>query len=150
MANPPEKSRFASKIDADRRADTFIKCKRKFELAAEQAQAILWAVQLEEFPDSVRIPHNMVHQWAYDEPNRAEWERVYANENAILNRGQIFDAWQKYITDHQLRAARGITISVQDLVGVFYVCGKREDGSYRYRGYRYGVEGSQYQSGFGT
>jgi hypothetical protein len=32
--------------------------------------------------------------------------------------------------------------------GFFYACGKREDGIYQYVGFRYGVEDSQYASGF--
>lgn len=33
-------------------------------------------------------------------------------------------------------------------VRVFYECSKRKDGTYKFRGCRYGVEGYQYMSGF--
>ncbi len=32
--------------------------------------------------------------------------------------------------------------------GFFYACGKRDDGTYRHVGFRYGTEDSQYASGF--
>jgi len=35
-----------------------------------------------------------------------------------------------------------------DTDGFFYACGKREDGTYEYVGFRYGLEDSEYASGF--
>jgi hypothetical protein len=34
-------------------------------------------------------------------------------------------------------------------VGVFYECGKLPDGTYSWRGFRYGLEDFEYLSGFG-
>jgi hypothetical protein len=35
-----------------------------------------------------------------------------------------------------------------DVDGFFYACGKREDGTYRHVGFRYGLEEPEYASGF--
>jgi hypothetical protein len=35
-----------------------------------------------------------------------------------------------------------------DPQGFFYACGKREDGTYRHVGFRYGTQDSEYASGF--
>jgi len=46
-------------------------------------------------------------------------------------------------------AARNLTHCLQYPVGVFYECGKLPDGTYSWRGFRYGLEDFEYLSGFG-
>ncbi len=37
---------------------------------------------------------------------------------------------------------------VEDPIGFFYKCGRQPNGAYRWVGYRYGVDESEYRSGF--
>ena len=149
MSTVPDVWRRAAKADAETRAKTFGTLHKEVTLASERAQAILWAVQLEEFPDSVRVFENEVHSWSWEEPDYEEW---YSGRPGLVDLAptQVGEAWSSYLAYFQLNIARCIAIASAETVGVFYRCGKREDGTYSWRGYRYGVEGSQYQSGFGT
>ena len=93
----------------------------------------LLEAQMGEYPDSVVLSDSQMYaaltvarpEWATDttpeaaiEQARAQWAR-----NAFLYRGG-------------------------DTQGFFYACVKREDGTYRYVGFRYGTEGCEYASAF--
>ena len=86
-------------------------------LASEQidrARQDLWEVQLQEYPDSVRMTANEVVDRAYENPG-------FAKHAALA--------------------------MVEDPIGFFYKCGLR-DGSYRWVGFRFGVEPQDFRSGF--
>ncbi len=51
------------------------------------------------------------------------------------------------ICAHQTMQSIAMAVA-DDPHGVFYECGKNEDGTYRWRGFRYGLEGHEYRSGF--
>lgn len=106
----------------------------------------LWEVQLGEYPDSVRIGYRTLLNLpdthtlpASTKPMRSlEAMLVHERDLAIL-RQQCY-RW--------ISVALATAVEDEDGEGVFYACGKREDGSYRYLGYRYGVEGHQYLSNY--
>lgn len=92
-----------------------------FESALSTHQDHLWHTQLQLYPDSVRIPyHAVLRDWC-----------------------QILDD-----SDHAM--LRQVVLAKQHEGGVFYECCRRPDGSYKYRGYRYGRELGQHMGGFGT
>jgi len=93
----------------------------------------LLEAQMGEYPDSVVLSDSQMYaalavatpEWASDttpeaaiEQARAQWAR-----NAFM-----------YRSDYPQ--------------GFFYACVKREDGTYRYVGFRYGIEGCEYASAF--
>lgn len=62
----------------------------------------------------------------------------------------FYDEWRA-LQSEQTRAqwARSAFLYIaQDPEGFFYACGKRDDGTYRHVGFRYGTEDSEYASGF--
>lgn len=99
--------------------DAFAKAEAEAKEARERAIDVLWEAQLAAWPDSRRV-----------EPNQAlDWGR---------------DAFP--MARHSVMG--GIALTVQYAVCVFYECGRQPDGTYRWKGCRYGVEGHEYQSGF--
>lgn len=117
--------------------------------------------QLEEYPDS-RImterevqaewidniaPHILKRIDAQCDEHAARLQKLGAKVEDVKGtfakeRQQLIKLEQEYVTSCVL-----LTMT-QDPVRVFYECCKREDGTYRFRGCRFGVEGSQYMSGF--
>jgi hypothetical protein len=57
--------------------------------------------------------------------------------------------WMDEPGPHQMHVARCLALCLQHDARVFYECGKRADGTYAWRGCRYGTEGADYISGFG-
>lgn len=53
-----------------------------------------------------------------------------------------------YTQNARARVARVQALVVQFPVFVFYECGRNSDGTYKWRGCRYGVEAHEYLSGF--
>ena len=59
------------------------------------------------------------------------------------------DDWAEAIRQEKAHVAACVLLCMrQNPVRVFYECGKQEDGTYRFRGCRYGVQGYEYASGF--
>ena len=57
--------------------------------------------------------------------------------------------WSMEVEQVRARWARGAFMCrIDNPDGFFYACCKRADGTYRYVGFRYGLEDSQYMSGF--
>ncbi|MDI1362544.1 hypothetical protein [Methylotenera sp.] len=126
---------------------------------------ILWQVQLQHYPDSVRRDaHFVITQWANSEMpdefysaqknyfnQQSQW--IYsdnpAEQEREINRERneyISRKWNKEMTQR----LQSIVHTIQHSVGVFYECGLQPDGTYQWKGFRYGIEGSEYQSGFGS
>jgi hypothetical protein len=51
--------------------------------------------------------------------------------------------------DDDRRVERNIALCNQFNAGVWYECGRKQDGTYSWRGYRYGFKPEAYVSGFG-
>ena len=89
--------------------------------ALAEAEHLLWVAQLEWWPDSVQLTHAKVI---------ASWLPVGAPDLSFV--------------------AEQLIKCLQFPAHVFYECGLRKDGGYRWRGCRYGVMGYQYLSGFNS
>jgi hypothetical protein len=128
--------------------------KALFEAQLAEVQAELWEVQLQEFPDSVKMKYSDVCNLAYTLPDYLEtemaaWDITYG----ILYKGSdktMAKACKRdlIVMNYQIRMARTINMAMQSPEGLFYQCGKKENGTYKWVGYRYGVRPSQYMSGF--
>jgi hypothetical protein len=129
-------------------------------LALEQIARVkeeLWEVQLQEFPDSVPVSVKDMIAYLYEARNpyiKSELERwdmcmapcfSKVEDAKFARREFMFSLQEKHRADIGRQVAMA---QVQDPCGIFYVCGRREDGSYRYLGFRFGFEGSDYRSGF--
>lgn len=125
------------------------------ELAAwrKAAEYQLWLAQLANYSDSKSVSHSDALRWLDEPPQQdldAEFDRLYAAcyPDAVERRIAKHDYVVDRLHNHRLRIARAIAMTIQYEVGVFYECGLKPDGTYRWRGFRYGIEGSQYLSGF--
>jgi hypothetical protein len=79
---------------------------------------------------------NWVH---YDARHEMGWySNMYYNEWKRLQIEQTRAQW----------ARNAFYYRSGDTEGFFYACGKREDGTYRHVGFRYGTQDSEYASGF--
>lgn len=120
--------------------------------------ATLLEAQMGEYPDSVVLtPRQMHHAMKVGIPDWLvnhkfedwkmydarfeinEWyaERFYEDWRA-LQIEQARAQWARNAYYHQADTPEGF----------FYACCKRDDGTYRYIGFRYGLEDSEYASGF--
>jgi hypothetical protein len=116
----------------------------------------LWDACLARFPDSIRLSLSEVYsRWLDEVPNYGRLKDEFLGREGKLYR-EVADRVhamhihiEKRAQEHRLRVARNVAMALQYPVFVFYECGKREDGVYAWRGCRYGIEGSQYLSGFG-
>ena len=118
-------------------------------------EEILWAAQLEAYPDSIRLTDDEMHSALYRVPETLKGMTVndwhfkdgYTND---MERQFAFMAYvEKSKLQEQAQWARGAFMcrfSYPD--GFFYACCKRDDGTYRYVGFRYGTSLDQYMSGF--
>jgi hypothetical protein len=118
-------------------------------------EEILWAAQLEAYPDSIRLTDDEMHSALYSVPETLKGMTVndwhfkdgYTND---MERKFAFMAYvEKSKLQEQAQWARGAFMcrfSYPD--GFFYACCKRDDGTYRYVGFRYGTSLDQYMSGF--
>ncbi len=117
----------------------------------------LWKVQLEVYPDSRRLSLKDVYGgWlgeahpglnaamdAWDERHK---DLFWAGSERLIARVSYAE---KLMQDYRLQITTGLCMILQYPAFVFYECGKRDDGSYRYRGCRVGLEAHQYLGGFG-
>ena len=118
----------------------------------------MWAVQVNEFPDSVKLEDSQVLEmimsavpdWLRDmtvEQWREELIGGYDNANDEL---LAFRAW----CDKETMRARFMwSISAfgnrsQSSDGFFYACGKQDNGWYKHIGFRMGLDPSDYASGY--
>ena len=118
-------------------------------------EAELWAAQLREWPDSFHVKTGEALQWCYeidrDDVQRSVtyWDSTIGdllepNDRSIMRPAHI----DMYIAREQLRMSRCVANAMAHDVGIFYQCGKRADGTYAHKGFRYGMEPHEYMSGF--
>jgi hypothetical protein len=119
--------------------------------AREVLEGFLWQAQLREFPDSKRVEVEEAYGWLNESAPPLDeewWHKEYGRYFTRDDRRR--EALNLYATkrtaDYRLRIARGLALALQFPVFVIYECGK-VDGTYLWRGIRYGVAGSEYQSG---
>jgi hypothetical protein len=113
----------------------------------------LVAVQMQEWPDSVLltdIEMLTLLNSAYPDYLKGESAAIRAEETRNIDRA-VAKIERLHKEVEQMRAVwarNAFLCRTQDPQGFFYACGKREDGSYRYIGFRFGPEPHQYMSGF--
>lgn len=115
------------------------------------AEQILWQVQLRHYPDSVRVPVSDALRWqdeqpAFMEQRKKEFFEDYADLKADQQIVRLMWGHKhlELVAQHRAMLAGSLSLCLQYPVGVFYTCCEG-----RYRGFRYGTEGSEYISGFG-
>jgi hypothetical protein len=122
----------------------------------------LIARQLIEYPDSRILTHSEALHWPYHDAaiTAVDKKRAQDHWELIEDQVDVRDKWyfkalvmseaEKFAAQRALSTARGLAVALSNGEdGVFYECGLQPDGTYRWRGYRFGLEGSEYQSGFG-
>jgi hypothetical protein len=118
-------------------------------------EEILWAAQLEAYPDSIRLTDDEMLRALYTLPETLKGLTVndwyfrdgYTNKAICLSRFIEYVEKSKLQEQaHWARSAFMCRFSYPD--GFFYACCKRDDGTYRYVGFRYGTSVDQYMSGF--
>ena len=123
------------------------------------AEAELWEAQLKEWPDSKMVSlHEVYRTWLQETPSNLEaelahWDgtlgKTYSEDEAWAKRNDRQFYVQQIISRHQIQLANNVVTALQFPAFVFYECGKKEDGSYKWRGCRYGTAPHEYMSGFG-
>lgn len=114
----------------------------------------LIAAQLREYPDSKIIGPQNMYAWLKCNLNIDKIQKGWLEHDAVLYAEGMErqEAWRHYIDAYKARwyerTLGAVLNAMQYPHGVFYECGLREDGRYEYRGFRFGVRGSEYLSGF--
>ena len=118
----------------------------------------LMDAQLGAFPDSIVLTNRQMYDalrsttpdWLINHKYE-EWDLYRARyEINDWYAGGYYDEWkQAKIEESRARWARNaFYYRSGNPEGFFYACSKRDDGTYRYVGFRYGLEDSEYASGF--
>jgi len=117
-------------------------------------EEILWAAQLEAYPDSIRLTDDEMHRALYSVPETLkgltvnDWHFKDGYTDKMERRIAFMDYVEKAKLQEQAHWARSAFMcrfTYPD--GFFYACCKRDDGTYQYVGFRYGTSGDQSQSG---
>ena len=114
--------------------------------------------QMGEWPDSVVLTDRQMHDamkvgipdWMRDHKFE-DWNMYEARFEMNEWYAPIFYRQWRDLQNEQTRAQwarNAFYYRGGDPEGFFYACGKRDDGTYRHVGFRYGLEGSEYASGF--
>jgi len=124
--------------------------------AIAQARKDLWVVQLEQYPDSVAMTEREVFDFMQDVTESVAREIEYWDKKGtelypdpVDRRIERMHVANLAIERERGRRARAVAFAcVNDPIGVFYKCVLKPDGTYKFIGYRYGLEPSEYMSGF--
>jgi hypothetical protein len=117
----------------------------------------LLEAQLSAFPDSIVLEADKMYdalagavpEWI-QEHKYQDWERYEARHEMGWWSERYYEEWK----DARIEQARAqwarnaLLYKAQDPEGFFYACCRKPDGTYRYVGFRYGLEESEYASGF--
>lgn len=119
----------------------------------------LWAVQLAQYPDSVELRMGQVLRMHQQCRPWGEHPRLRARELKDPFYVQLYNErvhkWEMQKLEMERSMLMSIAVALSNTVshgekpGIFYLCGKQEDGTYQWMGYRYGYAPSEYMSGFG-
>ena len=117
----------------------------------------LMEAQLSAYPDSIVLTdHQMYTALQLEVPDSMDY---YKLEEWGYYEDLKKDEWlAKRLFEHDLKALieqtrarwarNALLYKWQTPEGFFYACSRKPDGSYRFVGFRYGLEESQYASGF--
>lgn len=119
----------------------------------------LQKAQFEFWPDSKLVSiWEALNEWPTDYPDwiEKEGERVFERFKHDLVHARSLRA-QKMLelqAQYRERTLRSIAVCLANAMNYqqpvqFYQCGLNEDGTYQYKGCRYGLKGYEYYSGFG-
>ena len=117
----------------------------------------LMEAQLEAYPDSIVLTdHQMYDALRSEIPDWIansrfeDWRYFEARHELGYWTDNFYQTWkERDIEQTRARWARNALLyKWQTPEGFFYACCKKEDGTYRYVGFRYGLEESEYASGF--
>ena len=119
--------------------------------------ATLMEAQMGEWPDSLVLTDRQMHDamkvgtpdWVKDSKFE-DWVHYDARYEMGWYADLYYTEWKR-LQIEQTRAqwARSaFHYRSGDPEGFFYACGKRDDGTYRHVGFRYGTEDCEYASGF--
>jgi hypothetical protein len=118
-------------------------------------EEILWAAQLEAYPDSIRLTDDEMLRALYTVPETLKGLTVndWYFKDGYTNKIERQIAFIAYMEESKLReqaqwARSAFMCRFTYPDGFFYACCKRDDGTYRYVGFRYGTSLDQYMSGF--
>ena len=117
----------------------------------------LLEAQLSAYPDSVVLSDyemynalaGVVPEWLVDHEFK-DWDKYDARHEMGWWSEHHYEEW-KDVRIEQARAQwarNALLYKSQYPKGFFYACSKRPDGTYRYVGYRFGKQDSEYASGF--
>jgi hypothetical protein len=117
----------------------------------------LMEAQLAAYPDSVVLTdHQMYTALQLEVPDwlaehkYEDWRYYEARHELGYWSDNFYHTWKEHLIE-ETRARWGrnaLLYKWQHPEGFFYACCKKEDGTYRYVGYRYGLDVSEYASGF--
>lgn len=125
--------------------------RRQAQCRIDMMEDALWEVQLKHYPDSVRVSRADALKWLdWSDSGVLQRAASYWDEHdGILypddleRRRERAHYLVQYIERKRLQIARALAFCIQDRVGIFYTCC---DG--RYKGFRFGLDGSEYLSNF--
>lgn len=117
----------------------------------------LMEAQLSAFPDSIVLTEIQMYEalrlgvpdWIADHKYE-DWVHYDARHEMGWYADMYYTEWRHKQTE-QIRAQwsrNALLYKWQTPDGFFYACHKKPDGSYRHVGFRYGLEDSEYASGF--
>jgi hypothetical protein len=119
--------------------------------------ATLMEAQMGEWPDSLVLTDaqmleamaNEVPEWIAKHKFK-DWRSYEARHEMGWYAEIHYDEWRRAMMEEtRARWARAaFRCRIGDSQGFFYACGKRDDGTYQYVGFRYGLEDCEYASGF--
>jgi hypothetical protein len=130
---------------------------RTIQKGKQMKYATLMEAQLEAYPDSIVLTdHQMYDALRSETPDWLighefeHWDKYEARYEMGVFAGWYYDKWKEHMIEqtHARWARNALLYKWQNPEGFFYACCKKEDGTYRYVGFRYGLEESEYASGF--
>lgn len=123
----------------------------------EMRYATLLEAQMGEYPDSVVLTDRQVYDalrhevpdWIANHKFE-DWTHYDARHEMGWFSDMYYREWKRaQIEQTRAQWARNaFYYRSGDTAGFFYACGKRDDGTYRHVGFRYGLEDCEYASGF--
>ena len=107
----------------------------------------LLEAQLAAYPDSLVLTYDQVLHAIRNE--RPDWLQTHKFEDWVHYADMYYRQWRDLQTEQARSqwAHWAFLNRANSPDGFFYACSKRDDGTYRYVGFRYGLEESQYASG---
>jgi len=121
-----------------------------------EMRKVLEEVQFQVWPDSVILTDEQMFRAMQSEPaylsslTPETWDPDnWYSDNDVERRIMFAKYKDRETAQQQLLWARAAFMNRSDYPeGFFYACGRQDDGTYKYVGFRCGVEASEYMSGY--